>query len=58
MNGNNNDPYQEYAEQVLQFEPIACADIGSNEYKAAIWQFQQMQRCAQLQRTVKMTGMD
>jgi len=58
MNGNDKDPDREYHEQVLQFEQLGRADIESNEYKAAIWLFQQMQICAQLQRTVKMTGMD
>jgi hypothetical protein len=35
MNGNDKDPYQDYAEQVLQFEPIARADVGSKKYESA-----------------------
>jgi len=58
MNGQTQDPYNDYKEQVLQFEQLGYADVESNEYKAAIWLFQQMQICARLQQTVKMTGMD
>ena len=35
MNGQTQDPYQEYYEHVLQFESIARADIGSRPYESA-----------------------